>query len=269
MERDAYQDDMLRFLRMSDEDVERLFRGVPPERDEDLRDVAEFLASVPQALSRSPRSDVEARHLALMTAVASARPDGELSVAAPATSPPITRSSHRRGSMRLRTVRWGLKVAIATGSIVLMTAALAFAGVDLPGTAAETAFQNVLGVQLPNQAEEHAGTVPEELPETAADTANAVLDAIREWRSGADWNGCELGAAVSAAARGLEASDTSHCASGASEAAGGSQHGTEGPGSADEAASAAASAGASHAQDGLDTADEASDGSAPVGFGSP
>ena len=278
MESDAYQDDMARFLRLSDEDVERLFRGFPPGRDEDLRDVAEFLASTMQVLSRPPRSDVEAGHLALLAAAVRPRSDDGVSMTAPApTSAPIARLTKRRGLMRLRTVRSALKVAVATASLVLMTAALAFAGVDLPGTAAETAFQKVLGVDLPNQADAHAGSVPEELPESASDTAKAVLDVIREWRSGAEWNGCEFGAAVSAAAQGLEGEpDTSHCAGaagagGEADGAGGSagsenaSHADEGLGTADEASGGAASGGASHADEGLGRADEASGGAASGG----
>jgi hypothetical protein len=280
MEPDAYQDDMARFLRLSDEDVERLFRGFPPERDEDLRDLADFLASTTQALARPPRNDVEAGHLALVAAAVRARSDEAVAPtpAATTTRAPIARSIERRGLMRLRSVRWALKVAVATASIVLITAALAFAGVDLPGTAAETAFQKVLGVDLPNQVEEHAGAVPEDLPESAADPALAVLDVIREWRSGAEWNGCEFGARVSAAARGLEGEpDTSRCA-GAGGAGGGAagsagagsdnaSHADEGLGTADEASDGAGSGdandadtGLENAEEGLDTADEWSDG---------
>ena len=290
MEPDAYHDDMARFLRLSDEDVERLFRGLPPERDEDLRDIADFLVGATQALSRSPRKDVEARHLAHMSAALRPRSDEAVS-GAPAptrTGAPIARSTERRGLMRLRTVRWAAKVGLATASIVLITAALAWAGADLPGTAAETAFQKVLGVDLPNQAEEHAGAVPEELPESASETARAVLDVIREWRSGAEWSGCEFGARVSAAAQGLVGEpDTSHCAGagdasgdvgGAGGAAGvGSEnasHADGGLGTADDASSNAASVGAgsgaaSNADDGLQTAAEASGGGAAGGAGQP
>jgi hypothetical protein len=256
MEPDAYQDDMARFLRLSDEDVERLFRGLPPGRDEDLRDVADFLVGATQALSRSPRTDVEARHLALVAAALRQRSDEAVSLAPTPTrtGAPIARSTERRGVMRSRTVRWAAKVGVATASIVLMTAALAWAGVDLPGTAAETAFQKVLGVDLPNQAEEHTGTVPEELPESASDTARAVLDVIREWRSGAEWSGCEFGARVSAAAQGLEGEpDTSHCAN-----AGGAAGDVGGAGGA----AGAGSGNASHVGRGLEKAGEASGGAA-------
>lgn len=266
MDPDAYQDDMTRFLRLSDEDVDRLFRGLPPGRDEDLRDLADFLASASEALARPPRSDVEAGHLALLAEAARLRPH-EVLPAAPTIGAPIAGSTERRGLMRLRTVRWAVKVTVATASIVLTTAALAFAGVDLPGTAAETAFQKVLGVDLPNQAQLHADAVPEELPEGASDTANAVLEEVREWRSGAQWSGCEFGARVSAAARGLEGEpDTSHCAS---AGGGGTDGGGADGGGADGAGGSigAGSENASHADGGLDTADEASGGDSAGGSG--
>jgi hypothetical protein len=284
MDPDAYQDDMARFLRLSDEDVDRMFRGLPPGRDEDLRDLAEFLTSAAEALARPPRSDVEAGHLALLAEEARLRSQEVLaSVPAATTEAPIAGPTERRGLMRLRTVRWAVRVGVATASIVLMTAALAFAGVDLPGTAAETAFQKVLGVDLPNQAEEHADAVPEELPESASGTAVAVLDVIREWRSGAEWTGCEFGARVSAAARGLEGEpDTSHCASaggaggGGTDGAGGStgagsenaSHADDGLETADEASGGVVSDGAGNADEGLDTAGEASDGAGSGGAGS-
>lgn len=267
MEPDAYQDDMVPFLRLTDEDVERLFRGLPPERDEDLREVADFLASATQALSRPPNGDVEAGHLALIAEALRSQSDEALTPirAVTTTRAPIARSTERRGPMRLRTVRWTVKVAVATASVVLMTAALAFAGVDLPGTAAETAVETMLGVDLPNQAQQHADALPEELPESASETAVAVLDVIREWRSGAEWTGCEFGARVSAAARGLEGEpDTSHCTSGDGAAGGGTDGGgTGGAGGS----TGAGSENASHADNGLDTADEASGGASSGGAG--
>ena len=279
MDPDAYRDDMVRFLRLSDVDVDRMFRGLPPGRDEDLRDLADFLTSATEALARPPRSDVEAGHLTLLAAAARLRSHEAPTPASATPRAPIAGSTERSGLMRSRTVRSAAKVAVATASIVLMTAALAFAGVDLPGTAAETAFQKVLGVDLPNQAGEHAGAVPEELPESASETAVAVLDVIREWRSGAEWNGCEFGARVSAAARGLEGEpDTSHCAAGDGEGDGDEADGVggsagsgkaanadEGLGTADEASGGVASDGTGNADDGLGTAGDASDGAGSSG----
>jgi hypothetical protein len=254
MDRDAYPDDMARFLRLSDEDVERIFRGVPPEGDEDLRDLAGFLADAAETLSRPPGGEVQARHMSLLAgAIRTPSAGPEVSSGPAAAASTIPQPTERRGLMRIPAVRWAAKVTFAAAGLIVLTAALAFAGVDLPGTAAETAFDKV-GVELPNQAEEHVGGVPEELPDTASDTAKAVLDVIREWRSGAaEGSGCEFGAAVSAAARGESEPDTSRC-----EAGGGGG-----------SAASAGSENASNADEGLDTADEASGGSIPEGVGSP
>lgn len=281
MDRDAHTDDMARFLRLSDADVERLFRGLAPETDEGLRDLAGFLVDAAE-LSRPPRSETEAGHLALLAEAVRARSEegyGSARPVASTTEAPIARPAERRGPMRLRTVRWGAKVALATSSLVVVTAGLAFAGVDLPGTAAETAFQKVLGVELPNQAGGAADAVdPADLPSDASDTAVGVLSVIQQWSDGSGWNGCEFGAHVSHAARGLDGEvDATHCAAAgsgggaeASEGAGAGAAGNaaEGLEIADEASGGAASSGAGNADDGLETADEASDGTASSGAGS-
>jgi hypothetical protein len=268
---DAYRDDMARLLRLSDEDVERLFRGVPPEADEDLRDLAFFLTDAAESLSAPPSIEVETGHLARLTEVIGSGPAPERRSTTTESARP---AGSRRRMLRLR-ARWVITAITGAASLVLLTGALALAGVDLPGTAAETAFANVFGVELPNQADRKVDT-PEEVPDTAADTANAVLDVIGERRAGAAWSGCEFGRHVSAAARG-ETADTAPCDGGVPEAAatdgvggGGASVGggasdnaanaENGLETAEEASDGAASNGAENAQDGLDTANEASDG---------
>jgi hypothetical protein len=252
---DAYGDDMARFLRMSDEDVERLFRGLTPDGDEDLRDLAAFLAETTGSLSGPPRSDVEARHLAsLVEAIGPRSVDARrlpLPLATRTGTP--ARSAERIRPPRHRAVRWAAKVVGAAAGMVVLTAALALAGVDLPGTAAETAFDSV-GIELPNQNQAAADAVdPAKLPAEASDTAVSVLTVIEEWFSGAPWSGCEFGARVSHAARGLEGdADTSRC--GDAGAAGQGSHGDgQGAGPPD------------HAANGLETSNEASNGAASGG----
>ena len=162
--------------------------------------------------------------------------------------------------------RWAAKVTVAAATLVGMTAALALAGVDLPGTAAETAFQNVLGVELPNQTQDSVD--PAQLPEGASDTAGRVLTVIHDWLSGAGGNGCEFGAAVSAAAQGLEGEpDTSHCGAaggnvagqnGAGSGAENAGHANAGQETADEASGGHSTEGAAHSDEGLESAGEAS-----------
>jgi hypothetical protein len=276
MDRDAYPDDMARFLRLSDDDVERIFRGLPPVADEDLRDLAGFLADAAETLSRPPRGEVQAAHMSLLAGAIrtpSAGPRGESSGPAAAASP-IARPTERRRLMRSPVARWATRVTVAAATLVATTATLAFAGVDLPGSAAETAFQKVLGVDLPNQGD---APDPAQLPADASDTARRVLTVIQEWRSGADWTGCEFGARVSHAARGLEGeADTSRCEGGAAGAAQGSQgtgagasgNSEAGQGKANEASDGAASNGAEHAGEGRSIADEASGGAAGSNAGS-
>jgi hypothetical protein len=250
MDLGAYGDDMARFQRLSDEDVERLFLDRPPEADQDLHDLATFLADASESLARPPRSEIEATHLALLAEAVRSR-----HAAAQGSPLPIaTRTgasagtTQRRGPMRHRIVRLAAKVAGIAALMVVLTAALAFAGVDLPGTAAETAFQTV-GVDLPNQGEDAAEAVdPAKLPTEASETAGRVLGVIHEWFTGAPWTGCEFGARASQAARGLEGEvDTSHCATGS---AGGHKGSGRGAG------------GSTNSEKGLDKANEASGGAA-------
>jgi hypothetical protein len=271
MELDAYGDDMARFLRMSDEDVERLFRGLTPDGDEDLRDLATFLAETTGSLSGPPRSDVEARHLASLVeamgprSVDARRPS--LPLATRTGSP--ARSAERTIPIRHRALRWTAKVVGAAAGLVVLTATLALAGVNLPGTAAETAFGSV-GIELPNQNQAAAGAAdPAKLPADASDTAVNVVTVINEWFSGAPWSGCEFGARVSHAARGLEGEpDTSHCGAAATagqghgqgQGAGASGNAAKGLEKANEASAGAASRGAAHAGAGRDIAEEASSG---------
>jgi hypothetical protein len=267
MVRDAYSDDMARFLRLNDEDVERIFRGLPPEGDEDLRDLAGFLADAAETLSRPPRGEIQATHLSLLAGAIrtpSAGLRGESSGPA-AAAPPIARPTEGRRLMRSPVVRWAVKVTLAAATLVTTTAALALAGVDLPGTAAETAIQKVLGVELPNQAQDALD--PAQLPEGASDTAGRVLTVIHDQLSGGDRNGCEFGAAVSAAARGIEGDpDTSHCGAAegndvAQSAPGGgtgnAEHVGAGLGTAAEASGGHSTEGAAHAEAGLESAGEA------------
>jgi hypothetical protein len=276
MDPDAYADDMARFLRLSDEDVERLFRGRPPEADQDLHDLATFLADASECLARPPRSEIEATHLALLAEAVRSRP-----AAAQGSSLPIAKRpgasagfTERRHGIRRRGVRWVAKAAGVAAVMVVMTAALALAGVDLPGTAAETAFQTV-GIDLPNQGDAAEAVDPAKLPPEASETAGRVLTVIHEWFSGAPWSGCEFGARLSQAARGAEGEpDTSRCGTGgeggqapAGQNAGGSANSENGLGKANEASGGAASHGHVDAGSERDAANEASEGAGQAGSG--
>ncbi len=101
--------------------------------------VAGLFASM-RALSRAPDETTVARHLAMIS---------------------TGFSNESSETVTSQTRRWRHRVALtsrfaAGGAAGFMSlAGLAYAGVDLPGTAAERAIERVLGVELPNQAEEH------------------------------------------------------------------------------------------------------------------
>lgn len=123
---------------------------------------------------------VRARHLAAITELARSL-DG-----APA-------ESRRKPMSRKRPTVRAAKAAACAACLILATAGLAVAGVDLPAPADE-AFEKV-GVNLPNQAGEGAdrrASAP--VPERVTDV-HAVIDS-----RGA--GGCEFGHAVATAARG-------------------------------------------------------------------
>jgi hypothetical protein len=265
----AYPDDMARFLRLSDEDVERLFRGEPPEEDEDLRALAFFLTDAAESLSTPPSGRIQARHLALLTEAAGpgSHPDRR------STTPVrLAHPAERMSPVVRRSVRWAATVVTAAASLVLLSGGLALAGVDLPGTAAETAFEKILGVNLPNQDRDAAADAadPSKLPADASDTAVGVHTVIQEWFEGAPWSGCEFGARVSHAARGLEGeADTSRCDAAGSERGGSSSEGSgsnasgnagKGHEVADEASGGASSNGADAVGAGGDVAEDVSGG---------
>ena len=103
-----------------------------------------------------------------------------------------------------RTVRVATQVALASIVLSGLTIGLAFAGVDLPGTAAEKALEKVSGLELPNQGTEGSGN-------SVNEDVKAVIDSDTE-------KGCEFGQAVAAEAsqnrKGTGGSDTDPCAQG-------------------------------------------------------
>ncbi len=225
---DDYQDEMFGLFAPRDEDVERALAGEAP-MDEGLAEVADVLARGRAALAQAPPEAVQARHLAAVAEAARGLREQAQRARMPARAG-RARPTRREGPMRNPLVRRTAQALAAAAVLVLATAGLAVAGVDLPGTAAETAFEKVFGVTLPNQGAEVSETgVPEELPEEASDTADRVLEVILARRSGEAtaqaWSGCEFGAHVAAAARGEATADTSNCASAtaAQAAAGGGQ----------------------------------------------
>jgi hypothetical protein len=252
--RDDSYSEMGRFGRISEHDIERLL-GAGSSGDPALGDLAAALREAREQLTGPPDETTRRSHL-LALAAAIEDLDAE-------ASPSVSSPAKRRPTLGRRLMRraWliGTRVAAAGGALALSTLGLAYAGVDLPGTAAEQAWE-VAGVQLPNQ-----GDVPEE---SKADDVQAVIDASED-------KGCEFGQSVSeAASQGSERQGPSEDPCGGGDAAEGrnatgDEKSAEGRAKAAERSDGRSEAGAdnagAHDDGGGATASEKSDGKSDAG----
>jgi hypothetical protein len=92
-----------------------------------------------------------------------------------------------------RTIGFALKAFAGTVAASASMVGLAYAGVDLPGQAAEKAIEAVSGLELPNQDGDQTVAKDHE------QGGKSVADDVRAVREG-DLKGCEFGQAVSDAA---------------------------------------------------------------------
>jgi hypothetical protein len=252
---DDYDDEMARLSELSDRDLDRLFAGgsTGSALSDDLGTV---LGAARTALTEAPNEVARERHLALVLDAARDLASAE-QTRPPAPNPaPV---SLRRSVMR-RSLPVALKLSIALGAATLSMAGLAYAGVDLPGNAAEKAVEKVLRVDLPNQGR------PENAGKSVADEVHAVIESFED-------RGCEFGQAVAAAASANRQDespakddpctrDDSNGANG--NRATGEERSAEGRARASEASGGASDAGAdnagTHDDFGRATAEEASNG---------
>lgn len=178
---------MRKLREISDRDIERLLSGEAL-GDGDLSEVASHLRNLRAFSARIPGEEVESRHVAALVTAARNRAHG--------AAPPGTAPSARTGrGFVYRTKVFVARVAAAAVALSGATAGLAYAGVDLPGQAAEKAFEAVLKVELPNQGGDDA-----EKSSGAGAVADRVHAVIEAW--GEDERGCAFGQAVAATARG-------------------------------------------------------------------
>jgi hypothetical protein len=179
---DDYNDEMGRLSELSDRDLDRLFAGGSSGSalSDDLEAV---LGAARTALIQAPSEVARRRHLAVVLEAARDLSSAEQTRAPAPVHAPL---SLWRKVMR-RSLSVALRLSVALGAATMSTAGLAYAGVDLPGTAAEKAVERVLGVELPNQAQ------PENAGKSVADEVHAVIES-------SDDRGCEFGQAVAAAA---------------------------------------------------------------------
>jgi hypothetical protein len=101
---------------------------------------------------------------------------------------PTGLSTWRRVMLRTRSI--AIKLTGGSVAALLSMAGLAYAGVDLPGTAAEQAFESVLGVELPNQGDNGQPEDAGKPADTGNDVSGAASDPEAE-------KGCEFGQSIS------------------------------------------------------------------------
>jgi hypothetical protein len=186
-ERDAYGDDMV-FLHPLDID------------DPELAPVVQEVRTL---FRRPPGPAVQARHVAAMVDLAKGGPS----------------DPNAEGRAGGRPVRLMARLGIVAAAFGLLTGGLALAGVDLPvlpdRASDESRDAGVKGATKEGEGATEDVIVPtvDQLPENAGDTARNVIATIETnlpLLNDGELSGCEFGAMVSAAARGLDA-DTSHC----------------------------------------------------------
>jgi hypothetical protein len=189
-ERDAYGDDMV-FLHPLDID------------DPELAPVVQEVRTL---FRRPPAPAVQARHVAAIVDLAKGAPS----------------DPHADGRTGGRPVRLMARLGIVAAAFGLLTGGLALAGVDLPvlpdRASDESRDAGVKGATKEGEGATEEVIVPtvDQLPENAGDTARNVIATIETnlpLLNDDELSGCEFGAMVSAAARGLDA-DTTHCQEG-------------------------------------------------------
>lgn len=150
---DDYQDEMRWASRLSENEVEATIAGVPPEGDSELARVAEILSSARYALLETPREHVEQHHLAAI-ATAFRLPRDASELPRRPHEPAMQEASAWGRWSFARTARTiALRAAGGIAAASLAIVGLAYAGVDLPGTATEQVVHALTGLKLPNQAQ--------------------------------------------------------------------------------------------------------------------
>ncbi len=247
-----YEDEMGRLGRLSDREVEQLAAGRTPIGDDGLEDLAAHLRVVRAAFLAAPDEVTDALHVAEITQTAQLLIAGgeRVPAATKAIGPAEQASRLAKWRRRMEVARsTAIKLAAGVAAAMLSTVGLAYAGVDLPGQAAEKALDSVLGVELPNQGGRQVEITSDGPDESANQTALDVWAVISNWVGD---RGCAFGQAVAnAATDGEHAPDCTKA---------------EGAGSKGDEASAKGRATADEASaNGASTADQASEGRSEVG----
>jgi hypothetical protein len=247
-----YEDEMGGLGRLSDREVEQLAAGRTPIDDDTLEDLAAHLRIIRAACVAAPDEVTHALHVAEITHTAQlfAESGEPVAAASKAIGPAGQASGLSKWTRRMEVARSSaIKLAAGMTAAMLSTAGLAYAGVDLPGQAADKAFDAVLGVELPNQGRREVKVTSDGPDESADQTALDVWAVISNW-SGE--RGCAFGQAVANAATDGEHAPDCTAAEGAGSQ--GDEASAEGRATADEASSV-----------GTSTANEASRGRSEAG----
>ena len=160
--------------RLNDRQIDEILSGQTPLREGPFAEIARHLADARSQLVQAPDEVTQEAHLAAIVKAARETTGQTWSAPERHRPSPIAR-------IRMAAVRLGAAV-VATS---LSTMGLAYAGVDLPGTAAEKIFDRV-GIELPNQGPEDSG-------KSVADDVKDVIENTEE-------RDCKFGRAVSEAA---------------------------------------------------------------------
>ncbi|MQA98808.1 MAG: hypothetical protein GEU78_00710 [Actinobacteria bacterium] len=176
---DAYDDEMARIWRPSEEDVERVLAGGSA-RDENLDGLPALLRDAQAHFGRPAAASKRAQDLAILALEASHLRDG-------AQAPSDVRTPRSWREILDRTRSMALRGAAVVVAASLSMIGLAYAGVDLPGQAAEAALEKVTGLELPNQAGGEVEVTQGD--KSVADDVKAVIESTDE-------RGCEFGQAV-------------------------------------------------------------------------
>jgi hypothetical protein len=247
-----YEDEMGRLGRLSDREVEQLAAGRTPTGDDTFEDLAAHLRVVRAACNAAPDEVTHALHVAEIahTAQLLAESGEPVAAATKAIGPAEQASKLSKWRRRMEVARsTAIKLAAGMTAAMLSTVGLAYAGVDLPGQAADKAFDAVLGVELPNQGGRQVEITSDGPDESADQTALDVWAVISNWLGE---RGCAFGQAVANAATDGEHAPDCTKAEGAGSK--GDEASAKGRATADEASS-----------DGRSTANEASGGRSETG----
>ncbi|MGH2807615.1 MAG: hypothetical protein ACRDKT_10105 [Actinomycetota bacterium] len=209
---DACYNEMAKLTELNDGEVERLLTGRYGEGPNEglVRALEDIKACRPAA----PDATVEREHLAVMSVEAR-----HLRAARPVVRDvtPV-RPTWRR--VMNRTARIALQTATGAVALSLSMIGLAYAGVDLPGTATEDTLETMSGLELPNQTElvSDDATTEASGSEQSSENGKSVAEDVKAVIESSTERGCEFGQAVAEAAsqnrQGAGGSDQDPCTHG-------------------------------------------------------